>query len=121
MCRLNSTPHRALPLPVRQLSAWQEQRAGWRKGGKVSGFFPREQMEAQFGSQVQYLVDFYHLCDYLSAAGDRIGANDKPAWMEEKKNWLKDNGSKDVLPALRPFLEPARLPDPEAPVRACFR
>jgi len=80
-----------------------------------------EQMEAQFGSQVQYLVDFYHLCDYLSAAGDRIGGNDKPAWMEEKKNWLKDNRWKDVLQALRPFLEPAHFPDPEAPVRACFR
>ena len=71
-----------------------------------------EQMEAQFGSQVQYLVDFYHLCDYLSAAGDRIGGNDKPAWMEEKKNWLKDNRWKDVLEALRPCLEPAQLPTP---------
>jgi hypothetical protein len=80
-----------------------------------------EQMEAQFGSQAQYLVDFYHLCDYLSAAGDRIAGNDKPAWMEEKKDWLKDNRWKDVLEALRPFLEPAHLPDPEAPVRACFR
>jgi hypothetical protein len=28
-----------------------------------------EQMEAQFGTQAQYLVDFCHLCDYLSAAG----------------------------------------------------
>jgi hypothetical protein len=80
-----------------------------------------EQMEARFGTQVQYLVDFYHLCDYLSAAGDRVGANDKPAWMEEKKDWLTDNRWEDVLEALRPFLEPAHLPDPEAPVRACFR
>jgi len=68
-----------------------------------------------------FRFDFYHLCDYLSAAGDRIGANDKPAWMEEKKNWLKDNRRNDVLQALRPLLEPAQLPDSEAPVRACFR
>jgi hypothetical protein len=80
-----------------------------------------EQMEAQFGSQVQYLVDFYHLCEYLSAAGDGIAGNDKPAWMEEKKDWLKDNRWKDVLEALRPGLEPTHIPDPEAPVRACFR
>jgi hypothetical protein len=81
-----------------------------------------EQMEAQFGSQAEYLVDFCHLCDYLSAAADRIAGNDKPAWMEEKKkDWLKDNRWKDVLQALRPFLEPADLPDPEAPVRTCFR
>jgi hypothetical protein len=80
-----------------------------------------EQMEAQFGTQARYLVDFYHLCDYLSAAGEVIAGDDKPAWMEEKKAWLKDNRWKDVLAALRPCLEPAHLPDSEAPVRACFR
>jgi Uncharacterised protein family (UPF0236) len=80
-----------------------------------------EQMEEQFGTQARYLVDFYHLCDYVSAAGEVIAGNDKPAWMEEKKDWLKDNRWKDVLEALRPCLEPASVPDPEAPVRACFR
>jgi hypothetical protein len=66
-----------------------------------------EQMEAQFGTQAQYLVDFCHLVDYLSAAGDAIAGNDKPAWMEEKKNWLKDNRGQEVLEALRPFLAAA--------------
>jgi hypothetical protein len=80
-----------------------------------------EQMEVQFGTQAQYLVDFCHVCDYLSAAGNVIAGNDKPAWMEEKKDWLKDNRWKEVLEALRPFVEPAHLPDLEAPVRACFR
>jgi len=80
-----------------------------------------EQMEAQFGSQAQYLVDFYHLCDYLGAAGKVIVGNDQAAWMEEKMEWLKDNRWKDVLEALRPFLEPANVADSEAPVRACFR
>ena len=55
----------------------------------------------------QYLVDFCHLVDYLSAAGDAIAGNDKPAWMEEKKNWLKDNRGQEVLEALRPFLAAA--------------
>ena len=80
-----------------------------------------EQMEAQFGTQAKYLVDFYHLCDYLAAAGEVIAGNDPPAWMKEKMDWLKDNRWKDVLEALRPSLEPANIPDPEAPVRACFR
>lgn len=80
-----------------------------------------EQMEAQFGSQAQYLIDFYHLCDYLAAAGEVIAGNEKAAWMEEKKNWLKDNRWKDVLEALRPFLEADNIANPEAPVRACFR
>jgi len=80
-----------------------------------------EQMEAQFGTQAQYLVDFYHLCDYLAAASKVIAGNDQPAWMEEKKAWLKDSRWTDVLEVLRPFVEPAHIPDPEAPVRACFR
>lgn len=80
-----------------------------------------EQMDVQFGAQAQYLVDFYHLCDYLAAAGEVIAGNDKPQWIEEKKNWLKDNRWQEVLEALRPFLEAAHIPDAEAPVRACFR
>jgi Uncharacterised protein family (UPF0236) len=80
-----------------------------------------EQMEVQFGAQAKYTVDLYHLCDYLSAAGERIAGTDKAEWMKEKKDGLKENRWKEVLEALRPFLEPANLPDAEAPVRVCFR
>lgn len=80
-----------------------------------------EQMEVQFGSQAHYLVDFYHLCDYLSAAGEVVAGKEKEAWMEEKKDWLKDNRWPEVLETLRPFLEEASIEDPDAPVRACFR
>lgn len=81
-----------------------------------------DQMELQFGTQAQYLVDFYHLCDYLSAAADAIAATtDKQAWMEEKKTWLKENRWADVLRDLAPFLEAVDVPDAEAPVRACHR
>jgi hypothetical protein len=80
-----------------------------------------EQMEAQFGSQVQYVVDLCHLCDYLAAAAEVVAGQDKLGWMEEKKDWLKDNRWRDVLAALRPFLEPENVLDSEALVRACFR
>jgi hypothetical protein len=50
-----------------------------------------------------------------------IAGNDKPAWIEEQKDWLKDHRWKDVLEALRPCSEQANIPDPDAPVRACFR
>jgi uncharacterized protein UPF0236 len=80
-----------------------------------------EQMEAQFGAQANYLIDFPHVCEYLSAAADVIATKDKSDWMEEKEDWLKDNRWPEVLEALRPFLEPAHIPDPDAPVRACFR
>jgi len=50
-----------------------------------------------------------------------IAAKDKSAWVTEKKNLLKDNRWPEVLESLRPFVEEAGIPDPEAPVRACFR
>lgn len=79
------------------------------------------QMDLKFGSQARFLVDFYHLCEYLSAAADVAAGQNKEAWMQERKNWLKDNRWPDVLETLRPFLEPESVPDTEAPVRACHR
>jgi hypothetical protein len=79
------------------------------------------QLDLRFGPQAKYLIDFSHLCEYLSAAADVVAGQDKAAWMEEKKNWLKDNRSLDVLEMLRPFLESETVPDEKAPVRACYR
>ena len=72
-----------------------------------------EQMEAQFGSQAQYLIDFYHVCDYLAAAGEVIAGKDPSAWIEEKMDWLKDNRWQEVLEALRPSLELATMATPK--------
>ena len=83
-----------------------------------------EQMETQFGAQADYLVDFYHLGEYLSAAADVITpqeGKEKKVWLKEKQDWLKENRWKDVLGALRPFVEDEERSDAEAPVRVCSR
>jgi len=80
-----------------------------------------EQMDLRFGAQGHYLVDFYHLCDYLSAAAERVAGSDKAGWLEETKDWLKKNRWPEVLESLEPFLEGTHVPDQEAPVRACHR
>jgi Uncharacterised protein family (UPF0236) len=80
-----------------------------------------DQMELQFGTQAQYLIDFYHLCEYLSAAANVVAGSDKKSWMEEKKNWLKANRWPAVLESLEPFLEDTSIADKDAPVRACHR
>lgn len=79
------------------------------------------QLDLKFGPQAKYLIDFYHLCDYLSAAAKPIAGKDEAAWMEEKKNWLKENRWPAVLEKLRPHLESETVPDADAPVRACYR
>lgn len=80
-----------------------------------------DQAQLQFGTQVQFLVDFYHLCDYLAAAADAIAADDKQAWMEQQKTRLKENHWEDLLRTLQPGLEPEDVADVQAPVRACHR
>lgn len=79
-----------------------------------------EQVEAQFGTQGHYLVDFYHVCEYLSeaAANDCLGAN----WLETQKAALKQHGDvQAVLDELSPHLESQDLANDKAPVRACYR
>lgn len=80
-----------------------------------------DQMELQLGTQARYLVDFYHLCDYLSDAADAVADSEKQGWMQEKKTLLKQNRWREVFKDLEPFLEPVDTADDDAPVRACHR
>jgi hypothetical protein len=81
------------------------------------------QVEMQFGLQGRFLVDLYHLCEYLAPAAESIAGADKQAWMEKEKQKLKENraGEGMVIEDLRPFVEPDTIPDSTAPVRACHR
>jgi hypothetical protein len=79
------------------------------------------QLDLRFGTRATYLVDFYHLCEYIASAAEVVAGEDKKAWIEEKKDWLKDNRWPDVLTSLQPHLEGEKVPDKDAPVRACYR
>jgi hypothetical protein len=80
-----------------------------------------EQMEFQFGLQAGYLLDFYHLCDYLSAAATVCDKENPGAWMTLQKEQLKTGHLSEVIRTLRPFVEPDVIPSEEAPVRQCYR
>jgi len=82
-----------------------------------------DQVEKKFGAQGSYLVDFFHACDYLSAAGKAIARSEQEQkiWMDEQKVRLKTNQADEVLQALRTHLELPTVQDSEAPVRQCHR
>ena len=80
-------------------------------------------VEVRFGSQGGYLVDFYHVCDYLGAAAAAIHpeADAAKAWFGHQKGALKVGQRADVLEVLREHIEANDVPDSQAPVRACHR
>ena len=79
------------------------------------------QVKEKFGSNGTYLIDFYHLCEYLSAAAPYCTTGDKEDWLKTQKEALKLSEHSRVLNALRPYLEPSTTEDSQAPVRACHR
>jgi hypothetical protein len=81
------------------------------------------QVERQFGDQGSYLIDLYHVCEYLSPAAKAIApaAAAQKAWMEAQKDALKTGRLDEVLRALAPHREAPEASDDQAPVRVCHR
>ena len=81
------------------------------------------QIDALFGEQGSYLIDFYHVCEYLGAAAKVIApdAAARKAWMEAQKDALKTGRVEAVLEALAPHREALDVSDEQAPVRICHR
>jgi hypothetical protein len=81
------------------------------------------QVDEHFGAQSSYLIDFYHVCEYLSAAAKAIAPDTATleAWMEAQKEALKTGRLDQVLAALAGHIEAPEIDDDQAPVRRCHR
>jgi len=80
-----------------------------------------DQVDDKFGLQASYLVDFYHVCEYLSQAAKSCANDDDKTWLETQKKALKNNDYEIVIANLKPYLEADEIEDNKAPVRACHR
>lgn len=80
-----------------------------------------DQMALHFAAQGEYLVDFYHVCEYLAQAAPRC-THDSKAWLEQQKTRLKANEVQAVLDTLEPHLESLDAEDkPAQPVRQAYQ
>lgn len=79
------------------------------------------QMRKQFGEKAKYLVDFYHLSDYLAAAGEAIKGKEGVKWLREQQARLKRNEAKKVLEELGGRQEGAEVEEINAPIRRCYK
>lgn len=80
-----------------------------------------EQARQRFGGQASYLLDFYHVSEYLAAAGAVIAGPKAKPWLEKQQSRLKDNRVAAVIEELLLHIEGAEIEDAAAPVRVCHR
>jgi hypothetical protein len=73
-----------------------------------------------FGEQGSYLIDFFHVSEYLAAAAASLARPDRQSeWRRRQQARLLENHLPAVLRALQKHLEPPEAA--EAPVRAAYQ
>ena len=89
----------------------------------VSDGAPWIQNQAQevFGSQGTYLVDFYHVSEYLGDASQVCRPKNPQQWLQTQQRRLKRGQKEKVFKELREYVEPETVAEEEAPVRAALR
>lgn len=80
-----------------------------------------EEVENQFGRQAHFLVDFYHLCEYLAGASIWCNVLDPKGWLEEKKAMMKEGKVKKVFSELKGKLEQLEKVEEENGLVKCVR
>lgn len=103
-------------------------RAGFGAGQRVHAVgdgaqWIAKQIKKRFGSQGSYLLDFYHVCDYLHDAAQAIEQQPcaQRSWMDKQQLRLKTQGSDALLNELQGHLESEETAEEDAPVRRCYR
>ena len=105
----------------------------WQEVARSSGLHPQtrvhglgdgarwimEQFTSLFGEQGSYLVDFYHVSDYLAAAQKEVCPGQAKPWLHRQQGRLLNNQLDKVLRTLRLHQEPEGIE--AAPVRAAYR
>ena len=81
----------------------------------------RLQSQEVFGDQHSFLIDFFHLSEYLAAASETCRKKAPKRWLKTQQNRLKRGAATLVMKALEPHLEPEKTADEFSPVRCCYR
>lgn len=105
----------------------------WRQTAQAAGVGPRTKVHGvgdgadwittqfgeQFGDQGTYLLDFWHVSQYLAGAATVIQPKKAVEWRHRQQGRLLENKSNQVLRALARHVEPED--QKEAPVRTAYR
>ena len=83
------------------------------------------QMKLKFQSKVKYLVDFYHMSEYLGEAANHSWNSEKEQWLRERQILLKENKHEEVLKSIRVRLpidwDPKQTEEEGTAVEKCYK
>jgi hypothetical protein len=83
------------------------------------------QMRLKFQNRVKYLVDFYHMSEYLAEAANHGWNSEKEQWLKEKQVLLKENKHEQVLESIRVRLpldwDSKQKEEEGTPVEKCYK
>ncbi len=101
-------------------------RLGWREKTKIhcvgdGARWIYEQIERVFGTQGKYLIDFFHLSEYLADASKTCCREKPKEWLHEKQDMLKKSEVNKILNEMKKHVEPEHVKDENAPIRKCCR
>ena len=80
-----------------------------------------DQVERVFGTQANYLIDFFHLSEYLAGAAINCCNGTSKEWLKEQQEKMKKNQYDEVVATLKEHVEPEGVKEENAPVRRCYR
>lgn len=80
----------------------------------------RTQAENAFGKQSSFLIDFYHVCDYLSEVSQSLDCLPE-GWFQRQRKRLLEGDLESLFKELKPHLETEEISDAAAPVRRALR
>ena len=78
----------------------------------------RDQVDEHFGSNASYLVDFYHVSEYLAKAAETQTECSTKQWLSQQQMLLKDGLVNQVLSNLQPYRQIKR--DNKYPADVCY-
>jgi hypothetical protein len=79
------------------------------------------QVEERFSGQASYLIDFFHVSEYLSAAAEELVQGDKHDWLNRQQEKMKENRTGEVLQLLTEGSRAGKQREAEGAVGACAR
>lgn len=79
------------------------------------------QSKEVFGEQSEFLLDFYHVSEYLAAAAPSCRPSDEKGWLRTQQKRLKRGASELIIQTMSEHEESAETPEEQAPVRSAIR